>query len=107
MSDREKAPYHLEWNDAMNTGVEAIDKDHKHLLSLIIQLSEAIDANGDKSAIEAVFAELQKYILQHFAREEALMRKCQYHDLAAHIKLHQAFTDTIPQLKEKCNYSAQ
>ncbi|MDQ6970514.1 MAG: bacteriohemerythrin [Mariprofundus sp.] len=93
--------YKLSWSDAMCTGVEAIDNDHKKLLALIIQLSVAIDGNSDKAAIEVIFSELEHYILQHFSREEALMRDCQYDRLESHIKLHQSFVEAIPALKEK------
>jgi len=59
MTQPEKSPYHLKWSDAMSTGVEAIDNDHKKLLSLITQLSEVIDSNKDKDALKAVFSELE------------------------------------------------
>jgi len=93
--------YQLEWNDAMSTGVEAIDNDHKELISLIIKLSKSIDNNKSRGDIETVFSELENYIVQHFSREEAFMRKCQYSELESHIKLHRSFTDSIPALKEK------
>lgn len=94
-------PYQLEWNDAMSTGVDAIDHDHKKLISLITKLAEAINHNYDKISLETVFSELENYVVQHFSREEALMRKCQYSELESHIKLHKAFADSIPSLKKR------
>ncbi len=90
----------LEWSDGMNTGVEAIDNDHKELLSLICQISEAIDDGKTIDIIEEVFNRLENYIKLHFAREEALMHRCNYHALEQHIKIHHEFADKIPALKK-------
>ncbi|WP_370277621.1 bacteriohemerythrin [Pontibacterium sp.] len=91
----------LEWDEGMSVGVEAIDNDHKQLLALINEISDAIDRNKAPAVIEDVFAQLEAYVVEHFSREEALMRQCRYPDLKAHIKQHRQFTAKVPELKRE------
>ncbi len=58
----------------MSVGVEAIDNDHKKILSLISALHCVIEYNKPTDAIEAVFDELTSYAAVHFKREEDLMQ---------------------------------
>jgi diguanylate cyclase (GGDEF)-like protein/hemerythrin-like metal-binding protein len=89
----------LEWNDGMSVGVESIDNDHKQLLSLIAQISEAIDNSSATEVIGDVFNKLEDYVAQHFSREEALMRSCNYKGLEQHINKHRMFVEKVGQLK--------
>ncbi len=91
----------LVWNDGLSVGVDSIDADHKKLLSLIAELSEAIASGHANEVLENIFLQLEKYVVIHFTREEALMRKCNYPDLENHIKQHQAFIKKVPELKNK------
>lgn len=92
---------HLAWHDGMSVGVESIDSDHKQLLALINEIAAAIEDNHTNDVIEEVFQRLEGYVVEHFAREEALMRACNYTGLEEHIQLHRGFTDKVPELKEK------
>lgn len=85
----------------MSVGVESIDSDHKQLLSLINEISDAIERNKAPAVIEDVFVRLETYVVEHFTREEALMRQCRYPDLKAHIKQHRQFTAKVPELKRE------
>lgn len=85
----------------MSVGVESIDNDHKMLLKLINEISDAIEHNQTAAVIEDVFQRLEIYVTEHFTREEALMRQCNYPDLKAHIKEHRKFTAKVPELKRE------
>lgn len=91
----------LEWDEGMSVGVDAIDNDHKMLLSLINEISDAIEHNKATSVIEDVFERLEVYVVEHFSREEELMRQCGYEDLKAHIRQHRKFIDKVPELKRE------
>lgn len=91
----------LEWNEGLSVGVEAIDNDHKILLDLINKISFAIEKNEETSVIEEVFGQLEAYVVEHFSREEQLMRDCHYPGLREHIKLHRKLTSKVPELKAK------
>lgn len=91
----------LEWNEGLSVGVEAIDNDHKTLLDLINKISFAIEKNEETSVIEEVFGQLEAYVVEHFSREEQLMRDCHYPGLREHIKQHRKLTSKVPELKAK------
>jgi len=89
----------VEWCDGLSMGIAEIDNDHKKLLSLINQISDAIDSQQTRQVISDIFDQLEHYTIQHFAREEALLYRCQYDDIESHIKSHQAFSQKIAELK--------
>lgn len=91
----------LQWNEGMSVGVELIDNDHKVLIALITEVSDAIESGDSATNIEDIFQRLEEYVKQHFSREEHLMRKCNYPQLDEHIRQHRLFTDKIPELKEQ------
>ncbi len=79
----------LHWRDNMSVGVEAVDKDHKHLVDLLNKLHFLRLAGADQASVGEVLGELLRYTEYHFEREEKLMESCSYPDLAAHRELHQ------------------
>ena len=102
----------IEWNDGLNLGVKDIDDDHKKLLRIINDLSDAINNNETKNVIETVFKEIQKHTKDHFSREETYLEECQCTKLEDHIKKHRAFCAELLELKTKAlssqnNISAQ
>ncbi len=78
----------FEWTDDFITGIEMIDKDHQLLVSLINQLHAAIEADQDRDIIASVLTVLTEYTCTHFAREEKLLEKSDYPDLAEHREKH-------------------
>ncbi|MFA6136859.1 MAG: bacteriohemerythrin [Sulfurimonas sp.] len=91
----------IEWNDGLSVGVEVLDNDHKKLLDIINQLSEAIDANASENVLENIFKELEEYALIHFAQEESYIKQCSQNALSGHKEQHDDFISKIPQLKAK------
>ncbi len=93
--------YQLEWTHSLNTGIEVIDADHKQLLSLINQLSAAIESQQPAQTITEIFDRLEGYVGEHFGREEQLLRQCHYPDIATHIHSHRNFSKKIQKLKQQ------
>ena len=91
----------LIWNEGMSVGIDAIDEDHKQIISILAKLTSAEHGEASADAIEAIFMELEQYVILHFAREEALLAKVDYADLKAHKASHQKFIDKLPKLKEE------
>ena len=91
----------IEWNDGLSLGVKSIDDDHKKLLAIINELSLAVSNDRAKDIIEDIFQKLEKYAVEHFHKEESLLKKSDFEDLAEHIAGHQAFALKIPELKAK------
>jgi hemerythrin len=79
-----------EWDSALETGVEAIDAQHRGLFALADKLADAVEIcePGDDALADALYG-LSDYCVQHFADEEALMAEAGYPEFAPHRALHQ------------------
>lgn len=71
----------LIWTDSLRVGVDAIDKDHQVIISLLNQVPRL---SVDDPLLDVVIAELIDYTRYHFRREEAVMEVCGYPDLEQH-----------------------
>jgi|GEM_PF-418327 len=91
----------LVWDDGMSVGIDAIDDDHKKLITILAQLMSAKHKSLPKHEIEQIFSQLERYTLIHFSREEALLSEIGYEDIVAHKQSHQKFIEIIPQLKRQ------
>jgi hemerythrin len=88
------------WKPEMSVGVEALDTDHKMLVSLINQLAAAIEAGEAHEIVESVLNGLVDYTLYHFGREEAMLAACAYGDLAAHREAHAALAGRLNAVRD-------
>ena len=91
----------IQWHEGLSLGVKTIDDDHKQLLDIINRLSDAIRDDNAQEVIDKIFDDLQKYVVEHFNREEALLKKCNYEDIKEHIEQHKEFGKKVPELKAK------
>ncbi|MGL1958914.1 MAG: bacteriohemerythrin [Colwellia sp.] len=91
----------LIWNEGMSVGIDAIDAEHKKIIAILAKLTSVQTCKISKEIIETIFAELEDYVGQHFAREEALLESIDYPELEPHKKSHQVFIKKLPQLKEQ------
>ena len=101
-----KQVHKIVWDDALSTGNQKVDDDHKHLIGIINRLFDEIEKHDDIADIEGMFQELEDYTMYHFEREEALMlADClNYKDresIEHHLSQHRQFIESIPKLKEK------
>ena len=78
----------LEWKAAYSVGVPLLDEHHKGLIALINRLSGE-PPNSD--LMGWIFAELEAYTKDHFAAEEAMLKRAGYPGLKAHRGEHAAF----------------
>lgn len=85
----------LHWKLNMSLGNAAIDGDHKQLIDLLNRLHFMALAGDDDQAVAEVLDELLTYARDHFAREEALMRRCDYPGLADHRRRHREFAGRL------------
>jgi len=68
----------ITWNSTLETGNAVVDNDHKILISQINALGDALKAGTAKDQLAQMIAFLNKYVREHFAREEGIMKavKC-------------------------------
>ena len=76
------------WTSELETGLAALDGDHKQLLAASNQLKRA-SANTDVSGLKAALLEMKAEMAAHFTREEALMNECEYDGAREHWDEHQ------------------
>lgn len=78
----------MEWNPALEVGIDEMDSDHRTLFELLVRVQDASDAD-DRTEAMAILKELADYTEWHFAREEALMARHAYEFTAEHREEHQ------------------
>lgn len=91
----------VQWDDSLSIGVEAVDGDHKILVSLVGQILGAIDAPEADVVIGSVINALVDYTRYHFAREEALQEAVGYPGLARHRVLHEDLKATAVSMQQR------
>lgn len=89
----------MEWVSGMSVGIDAIDNEHKMLIAMVAELSDAIDSDNTDEIVLEIFERLEIYVKKHFSREEELMVKLNYSRLEPHKKQHQNFTKKISEFK--------
>ena len=83
-----KTPEFIAWKDYYSVGNEAMDDQHKTLLSLFNRLYDGIEKGTEKKLMQPVLEQLMEYAKVHFAQEEELMEACGFPDLPGHKQLH-------------------
>ncbi|MEI7609785.1 MAG: bacteriohemerythrin [Rhodospirillaceae bacterium] len=77
----------LEWTDALETGVEEIDGDHRCLIDLANRIHTAALA-GNREEVADLVLEFCNYCDDHFVMEEEFMRDINYPQRAEHKRDH-------------------
>lgn len=91
------------WNANFETGIPAIDDQHKKLVDLLNDLTDTL-VSGDNVELERVFDELAGYAAWHFESEEEVWAPCFGDDddwLARHHETHASFLPTVIELKQQ------
>lgn len=83
------------WSPSYSVKISRFDDDHKHLLSLINALREAIAVRVGSAVVQPILDELADYATGHFAAEEALMEQAQFPGLSSHRTEHQEFVEQM------------
>jgi len=90
-------PGQLVWSDELGVGIEAIDADHKVLISLVNTLSER---NFSRQGVDEVLGELLDYTDYHFKSEEAALAACGCAEFESHKDNHRLLTARVNALSE-------
>jgi len=78
----------IEWDDKYDIHVDAMNNQHKHLMSLMNNLFELNESKAAKPVIGKAIADLGAAAQSHFADEEAYMESLSYPELARHKIVH-------------------
>lgn len=86
------------WTEALKTGIEWQDYQHREFLKMTNDLFESFYENKGQIDFEKTITQLERYGRDHFRIEERYMHLFDYPDLNQHIDEHQEFrrfTDDI------------
>lgn len=89
------------WKSIYETGIVALDNEHRGLIQEINRLYEAVRDKQGEAVLVDILTMLEKYTVDHFQHEEKLMKEYHYPDLVEHQKIHQELIDEIQEFKKK------
>jgi hemerythrin-like metal-binding protein len=83
------------WNDSYSVKVALCDQQHKKLFEIINTLADAMRSGKGNDVVSKTVGELLQYTRTHFQAEEALLRKANFPQLAAHQEMHKKFVNDV------------
>lgn len=93
----------IQWNDNYTVKVSELDEQHKKLIKMINELSEAMTQGKGKEIIKPILQGLVSYTRVHFQNEEKYFQQFNYSDSSQHISQHQAFIQKINEFQNDYN----
>lgn len=91
----------IRWTAALETGLPALDDDHRALVEHSNRLLRTLRESGDKTAVLTDLAVVELEMLAHFAREEAMIAELHPDMLAEHRAEHLAIGRRLNVLRER------
>ncbi|CAK8714854.1 MAG: hemerythrin [Candidatus Electrothrix sp. AS4_5] len=91
----------IRWNDNFSVNVTMIDHDHKKLVAMINELTDAMKAGHGKDVLGKILDELIQYTATHFQREEKYFQQVKYPDAVAHKREHTDFVKKVTEFKKE------
>ncbi|MER2541826.1 MAG: bacteriohemerythrin [Azonexus sp.] len=97
------------WDDNFNTGISAVDEQHRKLVQLLNTLASHVAFHSDVPELELLFEELADYTVYHFETEEGIWHKFLDGDPAetAHRATHASFVNEVVRFKAALGSTAQ
>lgn len=90
----------INWNDSFSVNVAEIDQQHKKLISMINELSDAMKQGKGKDILGKIVNSLLGYTATHFKTEENYFDQFGYPDTDSHKKEHIAFVQKVSDFKD-------
>lgn len=85
----------LTWSNQFSVGIKEIDDQHKKLISILNDLSEARRTEKGRKDIERILDELTQYTVYHFKAEEQYMERFNYKFKKEHKEEHDRFVAKV------------
>lgn len=89
----------IEWDDSLSVNIREIDEQHKTLVNMINQLSDAMTKGKGRTVIGEIIAGLAAYTVTHFQTEEKYFDRFHYPDAEKHKREHEAFVKKVTDFK--------
>ncbi len=91
----------IKWSPNFVTGIDIIDQQHRMLVDLMNELSEAHEAGKDRQLLVDLIKKLGVYAATHFAQEEEIFKANGYPKLQEHIQEHDHFEEMLEKFKDE------
>lgn len=91
----------LEWKNSYSVGIERLDKQHRHLLELINQLSTLDPTSPGRKELFTLLNAFAEYAQTHFETEEQYLKRYDFPGLAQQQREHIAFTADVFRLAQQ------
>jgi hemerythrin len=85
--------------DALGTGVESVDEQHRKLIAMINDLMDATETGRGREEIGKMMAFLADYVVEHFSHEECVMAERGCPAAAANKEAHARFVEDFERLQ--------
>lgn len=89
----------LTWSDSLNLGIDIIDNQHREIFETINKLMLSFGEGHETDSVYEALEFIESYVHKHFVTEEFYLKKYNYRDTEAHIKMHKAFSDKLSEYK--------
>ncbi len=89
----------IEWSEALSVKVSEIDRQHKMLIKMINDLSDAMKQGKGKESLGRILNGLIAYTTTHFKNEEDYFQQYGYPEAASHKREHAAFVKKVSEFK--------
>jgi len=93
----------ITWGPELETGIDIIDRQHRHWTELMNDLVDAVKEGRGLDQVGTTLAELADYSISHFRTEEGLMKRANYdkEELDLHLREHRVFTSQVAMYKDR------
>ena len=91
----------ISWDPSMTTGVEALDNQHKQLISWLNDLLAAMSEGRGRAQLDSLLDKLSGYAVMHFSHEEECMEKYKCPVAAQNVAMHKTFITTFSAFREE------
>lgn len=90
----------LVWSKDLELKIEIIDEQHKEIFEEINKLIKSFEKHEEIEQTYQVLDFIESYVKKHFQTEEFYLEKYKYQNLAAHKKMHEAFSAKLSEYKD-------
>lgn len=88
------------WKKSYELKIPELDMQHRRLVGLINELSDAMMMRKGQRTLPHILDELSEYVNLHFASEEKVMEEFKYPGTEEHVQEHQEFIKKVLEFKE-------
>lgn len=91
----------IKWNESFSVNVNKIDKQHKQLVEMVNELTDAMKEGKGKDVLGEILDGLIAYTASHFQTEENYFQQVKYPGAIEHKKEHVAFVQKVTEFKKE------